>query len=260
MLKRLARMNESWSRALNRRFPRLFAVRNDHLAELRSAVHGELGKPDVARVLEVGGIDRPLIAKGEGYVYTGLDVEERPRCHDIYDEFLVQSIEQPLRDRYHLIFSAHVLEHVPDNDAAFATMSDALEPGGTIHHLVPSKNHFYSIILRIVGPRVQRRLLGALFPPGALEEAGYPTFFHHCSPREMRRLLERSGFEEIHVRCFYRGNGYFRYFTPAYVVVSLLETVFRSLGLTAFAAAMLVSARRPAAKEAGRPVGQAAEA
>ena len=62
--------------------------------------------------------------------------------------------------------------------------------------------------------------------------------------RAMKKLLAETGFEDVEFRYTYRGNGYFRFFTPAYIVVSTFENLFRALGWNAFCAGMLVTASK----------------
>ena len=70
-------------------------------------------------MLEIGGIDRPLLERSSRFRYDGLDIEYREQCEDIYDNFYVQSTEKSIENKYDLIISMTLLEHVRDNDASF---------------------------------------------------------------------------------------------------------------------------------------------
>jgi SAM-dependent methyltransferase len=242
MVRRLATANRERCRALERRFPRFFATPS-YLRELERRIERDLDQTP-GDVLEVGGIDRPLLKKNERYTYDGLDVEERERCHQIYDTFLVQSIEEPLDRYYQLVFSTTVLEHVPDNRAAFESMYRALVPGGTIHHYTPSKNHPYALCLRLVGPRLQRLLIRHL-RPNAVAVTGYPAFFDYCTPKQMRELALRTGFSDVDVKPYYRGTDYFAFFIPAFILVGAFENLCKRFGWDFFASGFVLSARRP---------------
>jgi SAM-dependent methyltransferase len=195
-------------------------------------------------VLEVGGIDRPLLARNDGFAYHGLDIEEKDGCQEIYDDFMVQSIEKPVTNgAYDLIISITVLEHVPDNAAAVTNIHSALKSGGVTHHYIPAKWHPYSIALQMVGPTWQRRLIGML-RSDAVEVTGYPTFFDHCSVREMKALFLKCGFVNIDVQPYWRANDYFAFFVPLYIAVSAFENLCAYFNWTALSSGFVISAKR----------------
>ena len=110
--------------------------------------------------------------------------------------FMFNSIEEKLPFKGDLIISTEMIEHVKNNQLSFKSMLEALNESGSIIHYIPSKNHFYSIILRIVGPKLQRILIKYL-RPHAIETTGYPAFFSYCSPSEMKRLCNEVGFSNV---------------------------------------------------------------
>lgn len=247
MLRRFIRWNRDLSARLERAFPDFFSYPS-YQEELKGRIRASLAQPTVA-VLEAGGIDRPLLRKGEGYRYDGLDIEDRPACHQIYDRFLVQSVESPIEGAYDLIVSITLLEHVADNRASLRAMFGGLKPGGTMHHYVPGSNHPYALATRMVGPRLQKWLIARVRPDEA-HRTGYPTHFDVCTPAAMSRVLRETGFVEIDVRCFYRANDYFAWCTPLFLLVTSFENLARRRGWTRFVSGFVVSAQRPAA---GRP-------
>ena len=83
-----------------------------------------------------------------------------------------------------MVISITMLEHVPNNTLAVGSMFEALKPGGVTHHYVPSNWHPYSIALRMVGPKLQKRLIATL-RQAAAAVTGYPAFFDHCSVTSM---------------------------------------------------------------------------
>jgi SAM-dependent methyltransferase len=136
MLSRFVRANRNAAAWLERRFPASFAEPS-YKVELERRIQADMTKPSVAVVLEVGGIDRPLLSRSKKYQYVGLDIEVRPDCHTVYDRFIVQTIEAPVEIEADMVVSITLLEHVPDNTAAVRCMHDALRPGGTTHHYIP---------------------------------------------------------------------------------------------------------------------------
>lgn len=243
MLRRFVSFNRSYARYLRRRLPSIFdSPSRDE--ELKRRVLASIGELHADTIVEVGGIDRPLLSKSNTYTYVGVDIESNDRCHDVYDRFIVQSIEKPLALPAKVVLSYGLLEHVQDNAAAIANIAAALEPGGATHHYVPSKWHPYSIALRLVGPVAQKKLIEVL-RPGAESETGYRAFFDHCSTGAMRKLFKKNGLVSVDTRVYYRANDYFEFFLPAYILVSLFENLCQVLRLEIFASGFVISARKP---------------
>ena len=245
LVREFVSFNRAASAWVSRRFPRAFAnPQPTYRAVLMDRVTREIKDKRPAVLLEVGGVDRPLLSRSTDYEFIGLDIDERPECASLYDRFVVQSVEDPLPGRVDMIISFTLLEHVPDNTAAIKAMYRGLNAGGSIHHYVPSGLHPYSLALRAIGARLQRRLIPML-RPGAEDVTGYPAYFDLCTPRAMTEALVAVGFAEIDLQPFYRANDYFAFFTPAFIVITLYENVCRRLGLRALASGFVVSARKP---------------
>ena len=236
-------MNRRWCQGLLKMFPSFFSW-PDSSAYMNDRVEKALARGP-SRILEVGGVDRPFLPKSSDYFYAGLDIEERPHCYEVYDSFLVQSVEQPVAGKYDLVLSKTLLEHVPDNQASFKAMCEGLDASGEMIHMIPMKGHPYALILRAVGPRMQKQLLHFLHPRNE-SVTGYPTFFNHCTAEEIRSLLEENGMVEIDIRCFYMASDYFKFLMPLFVLVFCFEKICQKLEWKTFAALIVVSARAPA--------------
>ncbi len=243
MLKAILKMNRDLSRRAIRRHPKFF-IKDSHKDDLGTRVIAICKERRTKLILEVGGIDRPTLEKSPDYTFHGLDIEYREGCSNVYDDFVVQSIENPLSNHYDLIFSYGVLEHVPNNDAALTTIFDALNPGAMTVHYVPNKNHLYAICLRLVGNRLQRVLIKLLFP-GSVATTGYPAFFDHCSPAAFEKLLSRIGFQDVEIRPYYRANEYFAFFYPMFLMITAFENLCRRMNWRVFCSGMILFARKP---------------
>ena len=241
-MRRFVAVNRALCRAIELRFPSFFGSPSYH-DELRRRVVASL-EESAGDVLEIGGIDRPFLSKGDHYRYVGMDIEEKPSCHDVYNRFVVQSVEDPISGEYDLVMSITLLEHVRDNASSITNIFNALRPARETHHYIPGKGHPYALALRAVGPVWQKRLIHVL-RPDSVEETGYPAFFNHCTARDMVRVFEDVGFKDVHVRIFYRANDYFAFFLPAFVAVTAFENVCKSFGWTYFASGFVISGRKP---------------
>lgn len=242
IIKKVIEVNRRYSRLLQRKYPKFFNSPS-YVDELLRRISSSIEKGGVNKVLEVGGIDRPLLSKGHGYIYNGLDIESRNKCYEIYDNFIIQSIEEPLDEKYDLIISITLLEHVLNNEHSINSIYLSLNPGGETHHYIPSKWHPYSIALRIVGPVLQKRLIPIL-RPGTEDVTGYPAYFDHCSVPSMKKKLVKYGFADINIKVFYRANDYFAFFVPFFLIITAFENLCRKLELDIFASGFIISAKK----------------
>jgi len=242
IIRKMVGYNRGLSKKLLEKYPLVFGS-VPYKTVLMEGISKSMAKGDIESVLEVGGIDRPLLAKGQGFEYDGLDIESRERCFEIYDDFFVQSIENCVDHKYDMVISITLLEHVPDNISAMQSIYSSLNPGGVMHHYVPSKWHPYSVALRLVGPVVQKKLIPIL-RPGAEVVSGYPAFFNHCSVSAMRSVLNKQGFTDIEFKAFYRANDYFAFLVPLFVGVSVFENICKKFDFSFFASGFVVSAKR----------------
>lgn len=235
--------NKALSARLRDRYPRWFRGESPHW-HMREGIGASIraasadGKRPV--VLEVGGVDRPLFPRDASYVWMGLDVDHRPSADALYDVFHPGSVDDPIPLKADIIVSYALLEHLPDTRLALRNMRDALNEGGTMHHYHPCKRHPYALLLRLVGTRMQNWLISRLRPE-AQAVTGYRTYFDGCGVDERVAMLRDLGFTDVRTRVFYRANEYFDAFVPAYVLISLFETLCERMGWTFFAAGVMVS-------------------
>ena len=198
---------------LCRKYPNFFGdYNNNYSKHLITRIQKIIDINSNSKILEVGGIDRPLLKKTNYYKYVGLDIEKNEKCNQLYDQFMVQSIEDKINDKFNLIFSLTLLEHVKNNKKSLRNIYNALEDNGQTIHYFPSKNHYYSLILRLVGPDLQRFLLKKLRPNS--KSNGYPAFFNLCSYSEIYEEMNKIGFKDIEIKVFYKATNYFSFFVP----------------------------------------------
>ena len=121
-------------RFLERQHPNFFVGARSYGADLKEEIKKDIRTRQPSKIVEVGGIDRPLIQKSTEYEYIGVDIEVKDTCYEIYDKFYVQSIERELDITCGLIISTTLLEHVPNNKLSLRTIYCALEENGLMLH------------------------------------------------------------------------------------------------------------------------------
>lgn len=249
MLSRFITFNRTLSKSFSKNHSAFFKSDNykDKMLEI---IRSFIDTHASARILEAGGVDRPLLEKSSKIRYEGLDIEFRPACSKIYDAFFVQSIEEPLAGPYDLVCSYTLLEHVKNNDRAVQNMFSALKPGGLIVHYLPSKYHPYALVARVLGPALSARLLRTTHPENN-GIAGYPSYFHKCTPSELTGLCRGIGFQKVEVIAFYRANAYFEVFFPLYLLVTLWENICRRFRWTLLCSGFILIAAKQSPAPAG---------
>ena len=136
------RLNRKASAWVAKQFPRIFSnPKPSYRSTLLDRVNREIQNMKPGKVLEAGGVDRPLLDRSPDYEFVGLDIDERPDCARLYDRFIVSSIEKPLPEKADLIISFTLLEHVPNNTASIRAMYEGLNVGGSMHHYIPCGLH-----------------------------------------------------------------------------------------------------------------------
>jgi SAM-dependent methyltransferase len=242
ILEKFVSFNVRLSDYVTRKYP-CFVEKINHKEQLLSFINKIVNERSFCSVLEVGGIDRPLLKRSSKFRYDGIDIEYKAQCEEIYDNFYVQSIEHPIENKYDLIISMALLEHVRDNDASATQMYEALKHKGYVAHYLPSKYHPYSLILRLVGPKWQVRLIKTL-RPWAVDVTGYQAFFNKCSPKEMKKFFALKGFRNIKTVSFFRANDYFKFFFPCYIVITMWENICNRLKFEQLCSGFIIIAQK----------------
>lgn len=203
------------------------------------------------RVLDVGGGKWPLIDQTTkrrlDLTITGLDVcaeELAAAPPGSYDRTIVGDVGTvTLTERYDLIVSQTVLEHVRDTRAAIANLSGALAEEGIMAHSLPCAYAGYTLLSRLLGNRLGPRLLWTLYPESRAT-SGFRAYYRECTPRRMRRLCEKAGLEQIDITPFFASE-YFRFFVPLYAVELSRQLLLMRLGAENLCETFTVIARKP---------------
>jgi len=216
-----------------------------HKRILPEAVKSEM------HVLDVGGGKYPRIdfemKKRLNLTITGLDIsrEELDRAPDgAYDKTVVGDVAHVTFDeKFDLILSHTVLEHVSDNFSAFRNLTSALKPGGIMVHHLPSSNAWYVVINRILGNKNARRLLFLLYPERK-NTSGFPAYYDHCTPAGMKRLCRENGLEITELATYY-ASSYLIFFAPLFLIDLLRQLVMMWLNITPLAETFTFVAHNP---------------
>lgn len=197
------------------------------------------------KVLEIGGTNRPFYKKRQFERYDGLDIDDTADVQGMYSNYYCQSVTDDFpQSNYDLVFSQFLWEHVDDVRKAFKNVNESLCQDGRSIHLIPCGFHPYSIATRLVGNRLQKKLITWVRPHTAYA-TGYPVYFDHCSWLGFRRLANEQRWNDVSITYFFRGEDYFKFIFPLYLTMVCFNAACHFLRLNIFASSALVTYRRP---------------
>ncbi len=184
-------------------------------------------------VLDVGGGQSPSVSRAmlpPDCVYVGLDSSEREldlAPADAYDERIVADITVPiaaLQNRFDIVVSWQVLEHVKPLSAALENIHSYLRPGGRFVAMLSGRASAFAVINRLLPHRIGGALVAAVMNrPG---ETVHRAYYDDCYYTALERRL--SAWSDSEITSEYRGASYFgfsRLAQTAYIAYE--ETVYR---------------------------------
>jgi SAM-dependent methyltransferase len=169
---------------------------------------------DADAVLDVGSGRRPTIEPAERprhVMYVGLDVsaEELSRApRGAYDETVAadaKDLVAELVDRFDLIVSWQVLEHVKDLSAAAANFHAYARPGGKFVAMLSGRYAAHAVANRFLPTGLARRFVARL--RGRPVDTVFSAYYDHCDERGLRDAF--SSWETLEVLPLWRGADYF---------------------------------------------------
>jgi 2-polyprenyl-3-methyl-5-hydroxy-6-metoxy-1,4-benzoquinol methylase len=157
-------------------------------------------KPDIKKVLEVGGGANPLLSLDEiaeyGLEYTILDIslEELTKAPDAYNK-LQRDITDPdlsLDGKYDLVCSRFLAEHVPSGRTFHRNILNLLREGGYAFHYFPT---LYStpFLTNLLLPEKLLETILFFFQPSRTKEDKFKAYYDWCygpTRKNIKRLIE----------------------------------------------------------------------
>ena len=201
------------------------------------------------RILDVGSGRQPALLPARrppACTYVGLDISRtqlEQASAGSYDEVLEGDItlhERSLQNRFDLLVSWQVLEHVRPLEAALENMRLYLRPGGTMVSLLSGGRSVFALINRLVPHDVAKRLLRVLLrrEPASV----FPAHYDHCHYSALRACLTQ--WSSVEIEPLYRGASYLRFSRVAQHAYLLHENWLQRERKVDFATHYLVRATR----------------
>lgn len=181
----------------------------------RTAIEAAL-RPGMT-ILDLGSGRNPTIARNErpdGTTYVGLDLsgeELTAAATGSYDEHAVADIgilQDQLVDRFDLIVSWQVLEHVRDLGAAMVCVRAYLKPGGTFVAMLSGSRSIFALINRMLPFRIGAPIVARAMGRSSSNPV-FPAYYDRCHASALDRLLLH--WSRVRISPFFCGAGYVRF-------------------------------------------------
>ena len=222
------RYQEPWRAPFHRRVERVFAG-SDH--PRRRGGRNPTIPPD----------QRP-----EGIRYVGLDIsaaELAAAPPGSYDETWVADATRrvgELEDRFDLVLSWQVLEHVGPLGAAFDNFHAYLRPGGRFIGQFSGTFSYFGLVNRLIPHRLTAWLVGRFTE--RTPDSVFPAHYHRCWDGALRHIL--AGWSQAEIVPRYTGAAYLRALPPAQAVYLVYEEWAMRTGKRDLATHYIVEAER----------------
>jgi ubiquinone/menaquinone biosynthesis C-methylase UbiE len=148
-------------------------------------------------VLDVGSGRAPIVpaaSRPAGVHYTGLDIsadEIAVAGAGAYDETFVSDItrfEPEYADRFDLVVSLYMLEHVRPIDAALENMRRYLKPGGRMFAQLAGGQSLAARLNRLVPDTFVRTVVSQVVP-GRVPDNVFPAEYDRCTASAIRAVM-----------------------------------------------------------------------
>ncbi len=181
-------------------------------------------------VLDIGSGRHPTIPSADrpdDVRYVGLDLSEAELLEagaGAYDETIEADATRripELVDRFDLIVSWQVLEHVSDMEATLDNVRSYLKPGGRFVAQFSGSWSAFGVINRILPDRVGAKVVDRTMKRTENNIPVFPAFYDRCSARQLEPLLAAWSNHELTPIFF--GATYFNFLPPVRRVYLLFE-------------------------------------
>jgi SAM-dependent methyltransferase len=170
-------------------------------------------------ILDVGSGRLPTLpsaARPHSSRYFGLDVSAQELAaagSGAYDETVISDITQrrpELEERFDLVLSWQVLEHVDSMSDALENMRAYLRPQGRMVAQISGTFGPFALLARVIPHSISRRLMQRLL--GARPEEKFPTRYDRCHASALEPLL--AGWSDHEIVPRFKGGAYFSFSRP----------------------------------------------
>lgn len=177
------------------------------------------------KVLEIGSGANPtlnpkIVSDLEiKYTTNDLSGEELLKASSVYStweaDLCTPNIAKTHSEKYQLIFSRMVNEHIKDGKTYYKNLYDLLEPGGVTAHCFSTLYALPFLVNRILPENLTDRLLNFFNPRDRYKHEKFPAYYSWSRGPSVKSIkkFEALGFEVVEYIGFF-GHGYYRKKAP----------------------------------------------
>jgi SAM-dependent methyltransferase len=235
MTQLVARLDRGW-------YPDFHRNWDDQLFRERIVSHL---RPD-SDLLDLGagaGIVPQMNFRGMAAHVCGVDLDPRVVTNPALDEGRIASAEgiPYASDRFDIVFSDNVLEHLTEPARVFREVARVLRPGGVFLFKTPNKWHYMPTIARLTPHRLHQYVNRLR---GRAETDTFPTRYRANSQRDVARLAAGAGLMVERVELIEGRPEYLRIAWPMYVLGFAYERLVNASEIFASLRILLVGTLR----------------
>lgn len=202
-------------------------------------------------ILDLGagrGVREEMNFKGLVNFVAGVDPDPVIYENPFLDEARIMSppfTEIPYPDdKFNLVFSLNVLEHVQKPAEIFREVHRVLKPGGFFLSKTPNKYHYVPLAARLT-PHKFHEYIGNKM--GRESRDTFPTVYKCNTSKEVKNYAFSAGFKEIEIQLWEGRPEYLKLFALSYLLGYIYErTVNRFSFLSDFRSIITFSVQKPA--------------
>jgi len=164
-----------------------------------------IARTNPVKVCDIGGGANPILAIDFIYLrnleYTVLDISqsELDKIPDIYKKKIIdiEAKDFLLEDRFDLVFSKMLAEHIKNGETFHQNIYQVLKPGGIAIHYFPTLYTLPFLVNKLIPEKTSSALLSLFAPRDKFQQAKFPAHYDWCfgpTPR-MLNMLRAIGFE-----------------------------------------------------------------
>jgi len=170
-----------------------------------------------SRILNLGAgpatRDQTRIFKGEVAEVAGADIDPLVLKNDELDHAVViDGVSLPFEsERFDLVYSDFVLEHVEFPQPFLTEVRRILRPGGSYFFRTPNLFHYVALGSYLTPQWIHERLANPMRGLDSQAHDPWPTFYRANTPGKIRRLARRAGFTNAKFRLIEMEPSYLKF-------------------------------------------------
>lgn len=199
-------------------------------------------------ILDLGagaGIVSDMYFKGLVSEVYGIDPDERVMKNDFLDigiQGFGDNMNMFSNDKFDLIFSDNVLEHIPNPEKLFFEISRVIKPGGYFIAKTPNRYYYVSLIGRLT-PLIFHKFINKRRGRGS--EDTFPTLYKLNTKKDQQKYSRNCGLKVISFEYFEGRPEYLRHFGPLYFLGLLMERFVNKFGIDNMKALIISVFQKP---------------